>query len=204
MQDPLGDGINAKDLSDDVLNSAELAGAEFDDYFDDFDGKGFDPDADDYEDALADEEYFQQPFSIPPSRKFPSFRRVWKFLDDWTGPRGYALRIRSNGAKNKQGIITYYRLECDRASRKWNGDSKYILGQRRTKTNKGSRGIDCPFKIKVRRDDEGWWAIDPDSVQGHDHGGHYPTSMSFRHYCGVSCQGISRTMPWLAPTRLFF
>ncbi|KAK5215285.1 hypothetical protein LTR72_011655 [Exophiala xenobiotica] len=62
MQDPLGDGINAKDLSDDVLNSAELAGAEFDDYFDDFDGlTGFDPDADvdDHADALADEEYFQ-------------------------------------------------------------------------------------------------------------------------------------------------
>jgi hypothetical protein len=36
MQDPLGDGINAQDLPDDVLNSVELAGADFNDIFNGF------------------------------------------------------------------------------------------------------------------------------------------------------------------------
>ncbi|KIW15363.1 hypothetical protein PV08_05409 [Exophiala spinifera] len=56
------------------------------------------------------------PFALPPSdTMFHSLEEAWEFLDGWTGPRGYGLRIHRQGRPNLSGEINSIYLVCDRA-----------------------------------------------------------------------------------------
>ncbi|KIW89814.1 uncharacterized protein Z519_09243 [Cladophialophora bantiana CBS 173.52] len=56
------------------------------------------------------------PFALPPSDTiFHSLEEAWEFLDRWTGPRGYGLRMHRQGRPNLSGDINSIYLVCDRA-----------------------------------------------------------------------------------------
>jgi hypothetical protein len=91
------------------------------------------------------EEQPYQTFSIPQQRRFKTFEFLQIYLDDWTQPRGYSLRIDSKGKRGKDGQYNSYYLCCTKA----NNRSSYVSkGQR----NKPSHSTNCPFKMTIARD----------------------------------------------------
>ena len=89
------------------------------------------------------------PFALPPAnRDFASIDAAWEFLDAWTAPRGYGLRLRCHGPKDINGQINSIYLCCDRRNprNKPRGDNHIRKRFKATKTQ------DCDFKMVMNRD----------------------------------------------------
>ncbi|KIW20497.1 hypothetical protein PV08_01072 [Exophiala spinifera] len=92
------------------------------------------------------------PFALPPSdTMFHSLEEAWEFLDRWTGPRGYGLRIHRRGRLHVNGEINQIYLVCDRANPRNRKKSASHVVHR----YKGTLTRNCHFRMVLKRSMEG-------------------------------------------------
>jgi len=147
---------------------------DFDEVFGDLENEDLPDENVDYD--LDAEEVYRTPLA-PPSygRGFTTKDSAWAFLDFWTGKRGYGMRTRTAGKRNKHGDITAYYLECDRSDSRNHYSSTVSLKRKR---KKGSQAYNCPFIMTLKVNKEsGFWCIE---TTNNEHN-HQPSSSMMSH-----------------------